>query len=203
MNRLLFLAYAACIPAANWMIGNVGTTCIPEGPCVIPVWPGLLAPSGVVMIGLALVLRDLVQFRMGAWWSLGAIGLGTMLSLLVAPASLATASALAFLVSELADFGVYTPLQRRGLVTAVAASSTVGLVVDSALFLWLAFGTLEHLAGQLLGKLWMVAAATAVLALIRSRHRPGDWLFLVVMMPVLLVLGLIDDEDLDGTGEEP
>ena len=35
------------------------------GPCLIPVAPGLMAPSGVTMIGLALVLRDLVQRRLG------------------------------------------------------------------------------------------------------------------------------------------
>ena len=50
-------AFALCIPAANWLIGNVGTFCVPKGPCLIPVAPGLTAPSGVLMIGLALVLR--------------------------------------------------------------------------------------------------------------------------------------------------
>ena len=43
---------------ANWLIGNVGVTCIPGGPCLIPVWPGIMSPSGVLMIGAALVLRD-------------------------------------------------------------------------------------------------------------------------------------------------
>jgi hypothetical protein len=66
LEGLAFLAaYAASIPAANWMIGHVGTVCPPDSPCLIPVAPGLLAPSGVVMIGLALVLRDLVQRRLG------------------------------------------------------------------------------------------------------------------------------------------
>ncbi len=63
---LLFLAaFTACIPAANWLVGNVGTACVPNGPCIVPVAPGIVAPSGVVMIGLALVLRDLVQRRLG------------------------------------------------------------------------------------------------------------------------------------------
>jgi queuosine precursor transporter len=35
----------------------------------------------------------------------------------------------------------------------------VGSVVDSALFLWLAFGSLMFIEGQILGKLYMVAAA--------------------------------------------
>ncbi|MBN4747477.1 VUT family protein, partial [Pandoraea nosoerga] len=54
------VGFIATIPLANWLIGNVGTTCVPGGPCIIPVGFGLMAPSGVLMVGLALVLRDLV-----------------------------------------------------------------------------------------------------------------------------------------------
>jgi uncharacterized PurR-regulated membrane protein YhhQ (DUF165 family) len=166
----VFLAgFALCIPAANWLIGHAGTACIPQGPCVIPVAPGLLAPSGVLMIGLALVLRDLVQRRLGVGWALSAILAGTLLSGLLAPPALALASGAAFLLSEMADLGVYTPLQRRGLVLAVAASSAVGLVVDSVVFLFLAFGSLDYLPGQVIGKAWMVLLALPVVALVRRR----------------------------------
>jgi len=130
---LFAIGFAACIPAANWMIGHVGTVCIPEGPCLIPVGPfGLSAPSGVLMVGIALVLRDLVQRRLGTNWALAAIAMGTLLSAFFAPAALVIASATAFLLSEIADLAVYTPLQRRGLVIAVAASGAIGLIVDSA-----------------------------------------------------------------------
>ncbi|WOI45578.1 VUT family protein [Acidovorax sp. BLS4] len=74
------------------------------------------------------------------------------------------ASTAAFLLSEFADFAVYTPLARRRLVLAVVASSTVGLVVDSLVFLWLAFGSLQFLEGQIIGKLWMVLIATPLIA---------------------------------------
>jgi hypothetical protein len=50
-------------------------------------------------------------------------------------------STVAFLLSDLADLAVYTPLQRRRLMLAVQASGVVGLIVDSIVFLWLAFGT--------------------------------------------------------------
>ena len=117
---LAFLAaFALCIPAANWLIGHAGTTCVPNGPCLIPVAPGLKAPSGVLMIGLALVLRDLVQRRLGLSWSFAAIVAGTALSALIAPPALVIASAAAFFVSEMADLAVYTPLQKRGLIAAV------------------------------------------------------------------------------------
>ena len=79
------------------------------------------------------------------------------------------ASAAAFLLSEAADLAVYTPLQRRGLVLAVALSSVAGLVLDSVVFLLLAFGSLDFLAGQVVGKLWMVLAALPLVAWLRRR----------------------------------
>jgi len=172
-----FLAFIACIPIANWMIGHVGTSCAsPHGPCLVPVapWgPGghpLMAPSGVLMIGLALVLRDMVQRRLGRGVALAAIVAGAALSGAVAPPQLVVASASAFFLSELADFAVYTPLQSRGLVLAVLASSVVGLIADSVLFLWLAFGSLDFLAGQIVGKLWMVLLALPFIHWIRKRE---------------------------------
>jgi queuosine precursor transporter len=166
---LFLLGFGLCIPAANWLIGNVGTACVPSGPCLIPVAPGLLAPSGVLMIGLALVLRDMVQRRLGLGWAAGAVLAGATLSALLAPPSLVVASAAAFLVSEAADLAVYTPLQRRGLVLAVALSSVAGLALDSLVFLLLAFGSLDFLAGQVVGKLWMVLASLPFVAWLRRR----------------------------------
>ncbi|MBZ6075632.1 VUT family protein [Microvirga puerhi] len=165
-----FLAcFAACVPLANWMIGHVGTVCVPGGPCLVPVAPGIAAPSGVLVVGLALILRDLVQRRLGRPWALAAIVFGAFLSAAVAPPSLIVASTAAFLLSELADFGVYTPLQRRGLVLAVVASSFVGLVIDSIVFLSLAFGSLEFLGAQIIGKAWMVILSIPVIGWLR-RH---------------------------------
>jgi queuosine precursor transporter len=159
------------IPAANWLIGHAGTVCVPDGPCLIPVAPGLMAPSGVTMIGVALVLRDLVQRRLGLAISAGAIVAGSLISALVAPPSLVVASAVAFLLSELADLAVYTPLARRRLVAAVVASSMAGLVVDSILFLWLAFASLEFLPGQIVGKAWMVLLSIPLVAWLRRRDQ--------------------------------
>ncbi|HWT07685.1 MAG TPA: VUT family protein, partial [Roseomonas sp.] len=56
-----------------------------------------------------------------------------------------------------------------GLVLAVAASGAVGLLVDSVAFLWLAFGSLDFLAGQVVGKAWMVLAALPFVHLLRRR----------------------------------
>ncbi len=164
--------FMASIPAANWLIGHAGTVCVPQGPCLIPVGFGLTAPSGVLMVGLALVLRDIVHKEMGAAWTVAAILAGAVLSGLFAPPALALASAAAFLASELADMAVYTPLYRRRLFTAVIASSIAGAIVDSALLLVIAFGSLDDLPGQVLGKAWMVIAALPVIWLLNRQHQP-------------------------------
>jgi uncharacterized PurR-regulated membrane protein YhhQ (DUF165 family) len=170
IEGIIFLVlFCLTIPAANWMIGHVGTLCVAKGPCVVPVAPGIMAPSGVLMIGAALVLRDLVQRRLGVEFGLAAIVAGAALSAALAPAALVLASAVAFLLSEFADFAVYTPLARRRLVTAVVASSAVGMVIDSLVFLWLAFGSLEFLEGQIIGKAWMVLLALPLVTWLRRR----------------------------------
>jgi uncharacterized PurR-regulated membrane protein YhhQ (DUF165 family) len=172
---IFLVLFCLTIPLANWMLGHVGTICPPNDPCLLPVapslfgLPSLMAPSGVVMIGFALVLRDLVQRRLGLEFGLAAIVVGTALSALVAPRALVLASAVAFFVSELADFAVYTPLARRRLVLAVVASSLLGIAIDSTVFLWLAFGSLDFLLGQIVGKAWMVMLSIPFIAYLRRR----------------------------------
>lgn len=154
--------YIATIPAANWMIANVGT-CIPDGPCLVPVGFGLMAPSGVLMIGAALVLRDAVHQTLGWRYALAAIAVGALISAGIAPPAIVVASVAAFLLSELADFAVYAPLARRRLALAVALSGVVGAVIDSAAFLLIAFGSLDYIAGQVVGKVWLSLLGGAVI----------------------------------------
>ncbi|HEY6859007.1 MAG TPA: VUT family protein, partial [Pseudolabrys sp.] len=109
-GSIFLVLFCLTIPAANWMIGHVGAVCVPNGLCLVPVAPGIMAPSGVLMVGAALVLRDLVQRRLGVEFGLGAIAAGAAISAGFAPPSLVLASATAFFLSEFADFAVYTPL---------------------------------------------------------------------------------------------
>lgn len=168
IGYLAFALFALTIPLANWLIGNVGTMCIPQGPCVIPVGFGLEAPSGVLMVGAALVLRDMVHERLGALWALAAIAVGSVLSGFLSAPALVVASVAAFALAELADFAVYTPLRKRNLTAAILASGAVGAVIDSAVFLWVAFGSLAFIEGQIVGKLWMTIAAAAFVMLARG-----------------------------------
>jgi queuosine precursor transporter len=169
MTYLAVSAYLACIPLANWLISNVGTMCATNGPCRVPVGFGLIAPSGVPVIGLALVLRDFVHCHLDREWTITAILVGAALSAIVAPPPLVLASTASFLLSELADMGVYTPLRERRLALAVLASGLVGAIVDSAVFLYLAFGQLTYLNGLIVGKLWASLAAFGLLTALRRR----------------------------------
>lgn len=167
MRHVLAAAYLACVPLANWMIGNVGA-CLPDGLCIIPVGFGLMAPSGVIVVGVAFLLRDAVQETCGGhvarWLVLG----GAILSAIVAAPALALASGVTFLVAEGLDLWVFSRVRSAGLLPAVVASSAVGLVVDSAVFLGLAFGSLEHLGGQVVGKAWALLTGTVVLVAARK-----------------------------------
>lgn len=164
--------YVASIPAANWLIRSIGTVVLPDGTHLAPVGFGLLAPSGVYAAGVAFVARDVVQRAAGRRWALGAIVLGTLLSAAVSP-RLALASGSAFFFSEMADFAVYTPLQRRSFVLAVLASGVVGSLVDSVLFLTVAGIPLEQaLPGLVLGKVWVQLLALPLAAWLRRRLPP-------------------------------
>jgi uncharacterized PurR-regulated membrane protein YhhQ (DUF165 family) len=112
-----------------------------------------------------------VQRRLGLYWSTGAIVAGSALSALLAPPNLVYASAAAFLLSEFTDLLVFTPLQRRRLVLAVLVSGVAGLLVDSVVFLYLAFGDLSFLVGQVIGKAWMVLLSLPVIRWLRERDQ--------------------------------
>jgi uncharacterized PurR-regulated membrane protein YhhQ (DUF165 family) len=167
-GAIFLVLFGLTIPAANWLASNVGI-CSPYGPCLIWVAPGLMTASGVLMIGIALVLRDLVQRRLGVVTAVITVFAGGAISALLAPAALVFASTAAFLVSEYADLAVYTSLARHRFVAAVLASSLAGLVVDSILFLWLAYGSFEFLAGQIVGKTLMIVLLMPVVVWLNSR----------------------------------
>ena len=152
-------AYLACVPLANWMLGNVGIA-TDGGLHVVPVGFGLVAPSGVLAIGASLCLRDVVHDRYGTKFAAAAILLGSVISALIADPFVAMASASAYAIGEGADLVVYAPLRQRGYVAvAVVLSGIVGAIVDSALFLYVAFGSLEYISGQIVGKVWITLAA--------------------------------------------
>jgi uncharacterized PurR-regulated membrane protein YhhQ (DUF165 family) len=148
--------YVSTVLAANLLTSNLG---------LVAAGFGLLVPAGTYTAGLALGLRDAVQDRAGVRWVLAGIVVGTALSWWLGDGRVALASGAAFVVSELLDLAVYTPLRERYGRTAVVASNALGAVADTLLFLTLAGFPLAGAAvsGQLLVKaVWCTAAYLAV-----------------------------------------
>jgi uncharacterized PurR-regulated membrane protein YhhQ (DUF165 family) len=155
---ILFAAYILSIFGANWAIERFG---------VVPVGFGLMAPAGVFFAGLCFELRDLTQDTLGRVWVLAAIVVGALLSALVATRAVAVASGVAFLLGELADFAIYTPLRKRWWLVAMLIANPIGDIVDSAVFLWIAFGSLHFLTGQVIGKAYCTLIPVGILWCIR------------------------------------
>jgi queuosine precursor transporter len=166
---ILAALFLAQIPVANWLIQNVGTVCVPQGPCLVPVGFGLMAPSGAILIGMALALRDALHERVGRWTLLALVCAGAAISGAFSPAQLAIASATAFLVSELFDTVAYARIRPYSRAMAILWSGLLGAAVDSVLFSWVAFGSVKWSAGLLLAKIY-ASVMYATLCYARSKN---------------------------------
>jgi uncharacterized PurR-regulated membrane protein YhhQ (DUF165 family) len=151
------LTYASLIGLANWMTDTLG---------LVPIGFGLTVTAGTFAAGLVLVSRDWVQRSLGPYWAIAAIGMGTILSLLLSTPALAVASAIAFLFAEMVDMAVYTPIARKRLAAAVLASSVVSAPVDTVLFLHLAGFpvTWQAVLGQFIVKTMMALIVAIIIA---------------------------------------
>ena len=159
-------AFILAVVAANWLTTEFG---------FVPVGFGLVATAGTYAAGFALVARDFIHDANGLRGVWVSIAIGTALSFLLADPFIAAASGIAFAVSEVADTAVYSPLRRKHWRSAVVGSSLVGAVIDTALFLGIAFGaaaiTPSAMAGQLVGKvLWVAIPVALIGGVIRSRR---------------------------------
>ena len=156
------LAFLACILAANYATGHYG---------LIPVGLGLYATAGTFFAGATFVLRDTVQDQSGRAAVVGLIVVGALLSGLLAPPRIALASGIAFLVAELADLVVYTPLRKRGYIRAALASNFVGSVVDTIVFLLVAGFPIMAFPGQLLAKMTVTGVVVLGVIIYRALFR--------------------------------
>jgi len=163
---LTFSLFVGCIVLANWALEKWG---------IVGIGFGLMAPAGVYFAGATFGVRDALHDAGGRIPVLAAIIVGGGVSLLTAP-SFAVASTTAFLISETADFAVYDPLRKASWPLAVVLSNTVGFIVDSLVFLTLAFGWLEAKSGWVdltIGKMYLVLPSVLVVGAVRralSQH---------------------------------
>jgi uncharacterized PurR-regulated membrane protein YhhQ (DUF165 family) len=152
VGLMLAAGYVGSIVLANWLTNTYG---------LVAAGFGLLVTAGTYSAALALGLRDYLHETLGALAVLLAIAVGALVSASVSSAAIATASGVAFGLSELADMAIYTPLRVRGRRSALVASNAVGGFVDTVLFLWIAGFpvTGQSVGGQLLVKaVWVTGA---------------------------------------------
>jgi queuosine precursor transporter len=166
------LVFLGCIVLANIIVKYV--------PEPVGVGFGLKAPAAAYFAGGALLMRDLVQNVMGRRTSLIVVFVGVALSAALAPA-FALASAAALLVSGVSSFAVFSYLSTRGSwVGAAAVATACGILLDSVVFLGIAFHSLEFLPGQLVAKATVAGVLLLVLVPLQrnvalrpvSQHRP-------------------------------
>ena len=123
MNYKFTIAYIVSIVAVN-----IGFVYIHPVPLL-----GEMFPPMSLIVGLIFIARDFAQKEIGHK-VLGAMAVGAVLSYLMADPFVAIASVIAFAISEMVDWGVYT-YTKRPLRDRILLSSALGTPVDSAVFL--------------------------------------------------------------------
>src|SRR5690349_19859107 len=162
MKRLVLLAvgYVGLAVLANWLSSRY----------VWPVGFGLVAPGGVFAVDVVICRRDRINQR-SPTLTVTLIPIASALSCGIGEVAgwsglqkIAVASVAAFLVSETVEWAVFAPIRKRSLTLGVALSGSVGIALDSYVFLTLAFGSLAFFDGQMVGKAEALAAGVALTA---------------------------------------
>jgi uncharacterized PurR-regulated membrane protein YhhQ (DUF165 family) len=148
-------AYVATIVTANWVHMNTQPFDV----------LGLSLPPSILLSGFVFVFRDFSQRDIGKGF-FPALLLALALSYLVSPA-VAGASAIAFLISELVDYGVYSATG-RSFSRRVLLSSLVSVPVDTLLFFSL-IGLLDP-ADIMMGIAVKMVGAVVFWAILRQRE---------------------------------
>lgn len=147
------LLYIALIVAVNYGFSVVPLVKLPDG----TMWPPLS-----LVVGFIFVVRDFAQREIGHKVLLAML-IGAGLSYVMADPYVAIASTAAFLVSELADWLIYS-LTKRPLSQRIIYSSLLSTPLDSAVFLFgigqfSIAGVITMTASKLVGALivwWMI-----------------------------------------------
>ena len=124
MNYRFTALYIALIVAVNYGFSVVPLVELPGG----VMWPPMS-----LLVGFVFIVRDFAQREIGHRVLL-AMAVGVGLSYIMADPYVAMWSAIAFLVSELADWAVYT-FTKRPMSERVVYSSILSAPLDSAVFL--------------------------------------------------------------------
>jgi len=129
---------------------NIGFVYIPPIPLL-----GEMFPPMSLIVGIIFILRDFAQREIGHR-VLGAMAVGAVLSYFMADPFVAIASVVAFFISEIVDWAVYT-YTKKPLGQRILLSSAIGTPIDSAVFLTI-LGFFSPLGFLLMTAAKMIAA---------------------------------------------
>ena len=141
--------YILLIPLINWSFTWAPMVALPG--------LGWLFNPVTIVTGLVLVARDFAQREIGHWVLLAMV-VALALTWMTSGGELALASGVAFAVSELVDWAVYT-FTKLKLSTRVLLSSALAAPVDTTVFLWGAEAirngmlTMPNIAMSIIGKM--------------------------------------------------
>jgi queuosine precursor transporter len=121
--------YVVCIVLVNWTFTVIAPWSTPLGDLYI----------ANVIVGFVFVLRDYAQREVGHKVLLATLLAGVITYFMVDPA-IAVASITAFVISEMADWAIYS-FTKRPLQSRILISSLVSVPLDTLAF--------QHLAGYL------------------------------------------------------
>ena len=111
------------------VVANLGFTYIP----MIPLPGGEMFAPMSLLVGFIFVWRDMAQRELGHQ-VLVAMIIGAVLSYFLADPFIAVASVVAFAISELVDWAVYS-YTKKPIRDRILYSSAIGTPVDSAVFM--------------------------------------------------------------------
>ncbi len=159
MSYKYTLLYIALIVLVNYGFTVVPLVALPGG----DMWP----PMSLV-VGFVFVARDFAQREIGHRVIVAMLAAGALSYAMAGPA-VAAASVAAFLVSEFADWAVYS-FTRRPFSDRVLLSSLIGTPIDSAVFL----AIIGHLSATAVIVMTLSKMAGAVLVWWRVRRRDAQ-----------------------------
>lgn len=142
--------YVLCVVLANVLAAR----------WIIPIGFGLMVPAGVFMIAPIFTLRDYIHKKYGYKTSVVLIFAASIISYLLSIVMGSTllsmitiASVISFLISELIDTFIYHKLDKDAWLSKVMKSNLVSALIDSVLFISIAFGfILPLILGQYIVK---------------------------------------------------
>ena len=164
MSKLLSFRFTALYVALIVLV-NYGFSVVP----LVKLPDGTMWPPMSLVVGFIFVVRDFAQREIGHRVIIAML-IGAALSYVMADPYVAAASAAAFLVSEAADWLIYS-LTKRPFSQRILYSSLLSTPLDSAVFL---FG-IGHfsIAGVVTMTISKLAGAFVVWWLIRRRETSG------------------------------